>query len=68
MSFGKINYPLNLEKEILLLESEVKELKALLEQERLIRKNKDEYDSIAAEILKYPSRPELFRYVYLDPP
>lgn len=43
------------------LEREVQQLKEHLERERLERRNKDEYDAIAAEILKLPSRHDLGR-------
>lgn len=43
------------------LEKEIYNLKSILELERQLRKNKDEYDVVAREILKFPSQSELLR-------
>lgn len=43
------------------LEREVQQLRVHLERERLERRNKDEYDALAAEITKLPSRRDLGR-------
>ena len=50
-----IHSQLFLDEGIAALQKEIGELKELLEKEKLIRKNKDIYDSIAKEILKLPS-------------
>lgn len=49
------------EKEILDLEEKVSRLQIQLEAVKVERAQKDQYDAIARDILKYPSRNELYR-------
>jgi hypothetical protein len=48
-----------LETERTALQEEIFSLKKVLEEERRLRSNKDEYDALAKKILKYPTRAEL---------
>lgn len=50
-----------LETERLTLQNDIVCLKSVLEEEKRQRSNKDEYDMIAKEMLKYPNRTELQR-------
>lgn len=53
-----------LEQEIADLQVEICNLKESLEKEQERRRNKDAYDTIAKEILAFPSRKELHRFFF----
>lgn len=53
-----------LEQEIADLQVEICNLKESLDQEQERRRNKDAYDTIAKEILAFPSRKELHRFFF----
>lgn len=50
------------ETEIAAIGGEIASLEETLVQERRLRENKDAYDAIARDILKYPPRADLQRY------